>query len=122
MIKEQDISRNVVTNLEQLVFPALNGIRRRSAPAQQRQIDVLKENISQITSGFGRNISAEEWRLSAREIEVCNLVREGVSTLEIADILCTSKRTIDNHRNRIRKKLGLSNSKTGLHEYLRTME
>lgn len=48
--------------------------------------------------------------LSAREIEVLTLVAEGHGSETIASRLKLSKRTVDNHRANIRKKLGLTNS------------
>lgn len=46
--------------------------------------------------------------LSAKELKVCVLLRNGYSTKEIAEILSTSERTIENHRYHIRRKLGLA--------------
>jgi DNA-binding NarL/FixJ family response regulator len=47
--------------------------------------------------------------LSPREREVLRLVTEGLSSKEIADRLCVSPKTIETHRARIMKKLGLKN-------------
>ncbi|OHB32828.1 MAG: hypothetical protein A2X84_04165 [Desulfuromonadaceae bacterium GWC2_58_13] len=47
--------------------------------------------------------------LSPREREVLRLVAEGLSSKEIADRLCVSPKTIETHRARIMKKLGLRN-------------
>jgi len=44
-------------------------------------------------------------RLAPREREVLQLIVEGKSRVEIADILCLSKKTVDTYRNRIMKKL-----------------
>jgi len=52
---------------------------------------------------------AAESILSAREQEVLRLVTEGLSSKEIADRLCVSPKTIETHRARIMKKLGLKN-------------
>lgn len=46
-------------------------------------------------------------QLTSAEVKVCSLIRLGLSSKEIADELCVSKRTIDNHREHIRKKLQL---------------
>ena len=54
------------------------------------------------------------------EIQVANLTRTGKTSKEIATILGLSKRTIDTHKNNIRKKLDLSNKKVNLQAYLKT--
>ena len=46
-------------------------------------------------------------QLTSTEVKVCSLIRYGLSSKEIAAQLCVSKRTIDNHRENIRKKLKL---------------
>ena len=47
--------------------------------------------------------------LSNRELEVFNLIGEGDSPQEIAEKLCISTRTVDSHREHIKKKLRLKN-------------
>ena len=44
--------------------------------------------------------------LTARELEVLPLIAEGMQSHEIADRLCISKCTVDNHRRNILAKLG----------------
>jgi len=48
--------------------------------------------------------------LSLREIEIIKLIREGLSSKEIADRLHISSRTAEVHRHNILKKLGLKNT------------
>lgn len=54
--------------------------------------------------------------LSQREREILKLVAEGLSNLQIAECLCLSPRTIENHRASLMRKLGLS-SPTALVRY-----
>lgn len=46
--------------------------------------------------------------LSSREKEVFFLLIEGNTTLQIADILCRSSKTVEKHRSSISKKLGVA--------------
>jgi DNA-binding NarL/FixJ family response regulator len=48
--------------------------------------------------------------LTCREIEIVKLIAEGRSSKEIANILCLSYRTIQNHRTRIMRKLSIKKS------------
>ena len=54
------------------------------------------------------------------EIQVVNLTRAGKTSKEISVILGLSKRTIDTHKNNVRKKLDLRNKKVNLQAYLKT--
>jgi DNA-binding NarL/FixJ family response regulator len=49
-------------------------------------------------------------RLSNRELQVLNLIGRGRSTREIAGELSLSIKTVESHRQRIKKKLNLSSS------------
>jgi DNA-binding NarL/FixJ family response regulator len=49
-------------------------------------------------------------KLTARQREVLQLLAEGRSAKEVADILCISPRTVEFHKYRIMEELGLSSS------------
>ena len=50
--------------------------------------------------------------ITESELRICNLIKMSFSTLEITDILCISKRGVEQHRYRIRKKLNLNTDLT----------
>ncbi|MEY3922253.1 MAG: hypothetical protein RL634_2014, partial [Bacteroidota bacterium] len=49
-------------------------------------------------------------KLTEREIEIIRLIKNGSTNKEIAETLFLSPRTVETHRARILKKLGLKNS------------
>ena len=57
-----------------------------------------------------RNNENSDNTLSNREVEVLNFIVEGLNNKEIADKLIISKRTVDNHRANLMKKLGARNT------------
>jgi DNA-binding CsgD family transcriptional regulator len=46
--------------------------------------------------------------LSPTESKICSLVLAKLSNVDIARLLACSERTVENHRHRLRKKLGLA--------------
>ena len=54
--------------------------------------------------------------LSAREKEVLKLLAEGHSNQEVADVLCISRKTVENHRAHIVRKTGVQ-GQVGLTKY-----
>jgi DNA-binding NarL/FixJ family response regulator len=52
------------------------------------------------------------------EIKIINFLREGRTTKEMAELLNASARTVEVHRDNIRKKLGLRNKKANLKSHL----
>jgi tetratricopeptide (TPR) repeat protein/DNA-binding CsgD family transcriptional regulator len=66
---------------------------------------------------FQRALLKRGTNLTPTELRVCALIRCDLSTKEIAQMLGTSIRTVDTHRTRVRKKLGLGLS-DNLYTYL----
>ncbi|MFK7825461.1 MAG: helix-turn-helix transcriptional regulator [Oligoflexales bacterium] len=56
--------------------------------------------------------------LSPKEIQICNMIKNGLTVKEIAQMFHLSPRTVDKHRENIRKKLGLKSKKINLATYL----
>lgn len=61
--------------------------------------------VADLSGGRDRDVL-----LSEREIQIVKLVAKGKITKEIADHLCVSVRTVETHRSRIMKKMGVTNS------------
>ncbi|KID56023.1 hypothetical protein JF50_17050 [Pseudoalteromonas luteoviolacea] len=53
-------------------------------------------------------LCAKDFILTAREQEIVTHISSGLTNREIAERLCISIKTVDNHRTRIMKKLGLN--------------
>ncbi len=83
--------------------------------------ETLEHNIEELVAPFGKRISDKRWSLSPREKEVCNMIREDLSTTEIALALGTSSRTVDRYRLKIRKKMGIANKTVNLSSFLQSL-
>jgi DNA-binding CsgD family transcriptional regulator len=53
-------------------------------------------------------------------VKICNMIRNGLQTKEIAELCTISLATVNRHREHIRRKLGITNSKRNLVTYLQT--
>ncbi len=124
LLKNQDAEKKeheekILTNVRELVVPYIDKLKNSRLNAQQSTyIDIVEANLNTIISSFLRNLTSRYLNLTRREIELAYLIKEGKTTKEISELLNLSSRTIDSHRNRIRKKLGLSNRKINLKSYL----
>ena len=109
----------MLTNLNDMVKPYLERVRARAKdPKQKNNLAVLEENLNAITSPFSYRLSSRYLNLTSSEIEIANLVKQGKSTKDIADLLSVSTKTIEVHRLNIRKKLGLRNKRASLRTHL----
>lgn len=116
-IEKKQIQDNILANIHNVVIPNLEKIRLKGNAHQY--VDLVKRNLKDITSSFGRKIAGGSVRLTSREIEICNMVRNGLASKEIASLLVISPVTIERHRANIRKKLGISSKEINLTYFLR---
>ncbi len=100
----------------------LAALRRqlRDAPNMRDSWEHYVEVFSMAHPRFLRSVAERCPMLTSMEIRVCVLTRAGMTSEEIADVLCLSPRTIESHRLNIRKKFGLS-GRTSLAALLSTM-
>ena len=88
------------------LFSAIEKIRQGKVYVSPNLSEGLLDDLVQIGRGE-RKSSFEIDPLTTREREVVKLIAEGRSSKEIADLLCISARTVDNHRANIMEKLNL---------------
>jgi len=116
---QQDLERKVLANVRNLVLPYVEKLKSTLVdPAQTNYVDIISTNLQNIVSPFLRNLTATYMDFTPREIEVANLVREGKSAKEIALLLNCSLRSIEFHKDNIRRKLDLTHKKTNLRTHL----
>lgn len=82
----------------------------REAGKWERQVDsVIVSGLPEKAQPANGNSTVEQQigQLTPREIEVLQFVAEGKLNKQAASELCISIKTIEKHRNRITKKLGI---------------
>ena len=120
-IEKKQIKEDVFLNVEEVLLPALKKLRRKGTPIDKKHVDILEQNLKNLTSSFGRNVSEKKFKLSPREVEIANLIKSGVSSKEICNMLNISFKTVETHRNKIRSKLDILNKDINLTTYLQTL-
>jgi len=112
----------IVANVKDLVLPFIEKLNRSQLDEKQATyLQIVQSNISTIVSPFLRQIPMKFFDLTPTEIQIADLVRKDKTTKEIAELLNSSAKTIEAHRNRLRKKLGLTNQRIQLRDYLMTL-
>jgi len=114
----EEIKSNVVANVENLLMPILQKLELKEDSCQYVQL--LKNNLKELTSSFGAKLSYKKSNLTPKEIEICNMIRNGLTNKEISTLLNITKRTIEKHRSNIRKKLSVKKD-YNLLTFLRTL-
>ena len=113
------LQSQVLANMRLLVLPHLDYIRRETTSTSVlRRLKIIQENFEDITSSFSRTLDDRFRILTSNEIRVADLIRSGMTSKEIADLLHISVPGANYYRKKIRKKLGLSGKKVDLVVYL----
>jgi PAS domain S-box-containing protein len=111
------IKEDIDNNINIVVAPILEKLKiEKPAP---KYVNLLQHHLKEITSSFVSKITKKSFKLTPREIEVCNMVKGGLTSKDISNLLNISYRTIEKHRKNIRHKLGISNKRINLTSFLR---
>jgi len=104
----EEMESQIALRLRNLLMPAVKKLR--SDPDLQKyeaQLNMLTWHLEDLTSGFSIDYGIA-MTLSASEMRIASLVKNGVSTREIARQLHVSENTVRSHRRSIRKKLKIN--------------
>jgi PAS domain S-box-containing protein len=119
---KQELEERTLLNVQELVLPYVERLLLQNSDYAQREtLKVIRSNLVDIVSPFGRALSQGFSKLTHRELEIANLIREGMTSKEIASLLHLSERTVTTHRDNIRKKIGLKSKKVNLRTHLLSM-
>ena len=96
-----EIEQKVLFNVKQLVIPFLERLKKTSLTSEQlAYLHILESNFNDIISPFSRTLSSKYLRLTPTEIQVANLVKDGKTSQEIAEVMNLSRRTVESHRKK----------------------
>jgi PAS domain S-box-containing protein len=120
---QKELEERMLVNIQDLIMPLLTKMRLGPlAPSQKTYLDVIESNLNNVIAPFAVNISSKYHKLTPAEIQIANLVREGKTTKEIANLLSLAMSTIHTHRDNIRVKLGIKNKKVNLRTNLLALQ
>jgi PAS domain S-box-containing protein len=114
-----ELEEKVLLNIKELVEPYLVKLTGSRLNEQQKTYaSIVKSNLKDIISPFIHSLTSRYLNLTPSEVQVANLIKQGKNTKEIAKLLNLSDRTVKFHRENIRKKIGIKNSKANLRTHL----
>lgn len=114
------IKQQIAQNMERIVKPNLVKLRASMGERGRTQIDALESALGEVTSPFISEIEKQFINLTPREMEICNHVKNGLRSKEIADLLNISRQTVEKFRQKIRRKLKIEGTSANLSTFLRS--
>ena len=118
---KQQACENVQANIEGVVFPVIRALKESAAPGQREYVLLLEKCISDITAPFMNRLLSLKGKLTRREIEICTMIKHGLTTKEISQAFHISPLTVSKHRELIRRKLDLTNQDANLASFLQNL-
>ena len=124
--RDRDKKKNeekILLNVKELVLPYVKKLEESGLTIRQNAyLRIIEQNLFALVSPFLSNLSSKFLDLTPTEIKVANLIKEGHTSKDIADLMCLSIRTVERHRAGIREKLGIRNRKANLQSFLMSFE
>ena len=123
--REQDkleLEKKVLTNVKDLVLPYVEKLKNsRLKPKDKTLVEIVETHLNDVISPLLQSFANAKILLTPQEMQVANLVKDGKTSKEIADILNVTEATVNFHRKNLRVKFGLTNQRTNLRSYLISM-
>lgn len=118
--ERQEYKQQICQEIEQAFIPVITRLQEKVDPSHAGAFANLQTNLKEILDKDVDMFRQRYAKLTPREMEICDMIKEGLSSKEISDCLNLSLLTVHKHREEIRKKLGITNKNVNLGSYLRT--
>jgi DNA-binding CsgD family transcriptional regulator len=118
--EKQEVYKSVQANVDKIIMPILHALMAELPKGQRKYVEILRTQLEEITSPFVNQLARNFQVLTPSEIEICNLIRNGLRNKEIAEIRGISTATVNRHREHIRRKLKITNNQANLVTFLQS--
>lgn len=117
--QKKNYRRRLTQELKGAVRPYLSRLKR-NANLPTKDVEELQLMIETILSRGSEESEDRLESLTPREKEICAMITDGLSSKEISERLVLSPATIHKHREQIRRKLGITNKRVNLSNFLKS--
>lgn len=119
--QKKEVEKKIAHNLNLTVKPIIDQLKSQELPDTAGfLLKSLEYNLGNMFASFGFNLIKDGHLLTPKEIRICEMIRSGLSSKQMAKVMGISPQTILVHRKNIRKKLGLAKTKQNLSSFLKT--
>ena len=119
--EKKQIQSQIQANVDKVLLPMIISMENHLREDDRNYLEVLKKSLMDITSPFINKLDSLYSKLTPREIEICNMIKNGMTSKEIAQSLTISVETVHKTRYNIRRKLGILHEEINLSSFLKTL-
>lgn len=118
--RKEELEKKIVKICNSKLIPILKKLQQDAyCKKRKADLELLINYLSEFTHGSSL-IHDMNSRLTEQEMRVMVMVKNGLTSQQIADVLCVSPYTVKTHRRNIRKKLKIDNMDINLVSYLKS--
>jgi len=118
--EKQEIYGDIKTNVDKVMMPILHALALKLPQGQLKYVEMFKTSLEEIASPFIGQLSSSYHSMTPTEIAICNMIKSGMRTKEIAGMRGISQSTVNRHREKIRSKLKITNKDVNLATFLQS--
>ncbi len=120
--EKREIRDTILANVDKILLPILHTLEIEAPPGQEAYVQLLRQSLTEIASPLISDLSRKHLDLTPIEFQICNMIRNGLTTKEIARLRHVATATVRGQRESIRRKLGIVNREVNLVTYLQSYE
>ena len=120
--KRQQVAVDIQSNINKIVKPLLRKLEEKADERDRHSLQLVSRCLDDITSPFVSVMESKFSALTPREMEICNMIKNGFRSKEIAATLNISIQTVLTQRKLIRRKLDIANKSVNLVTYLNNLD
>ena len=110
----------LIRDFNRLIVPDLHALKGFLARETERKtVDLAINNINRLLSGRTDPITSAKFGLTKTELKIATMIRNDMTSKEIAENLYISSNTVGFHRKNLRTKLGIRQSSKSLSQFLK---
>ncbi len=117
--EKSEYRKDISSRVETLFKPMIAKLKQGDGRLRKKDLTKLENGINSIAGAGIDRYQQNLTKLTPRELDICDLIKKGYSSKEIAAFLNVSVPTVHKHRQLIRRKLELNNQDVNLAAYLR---
>ncbi len=120
--EKRECQRAILSRVETTVLPLVRRAREGIAAAVPKLLAQIEEHLGELDLPFADQLARRFARLTPSELRICQAVRRGMSSKEIAQADGITAETVETHRKSIRRKLNIANEQVNLATYLQSLD
>jgi PAS domain S-box-containing protein len=120
-VERKRVHEDLLSSIHNVLLPLLERLEVHGSALDREFLRLLRSTIEDLSSPMSRTLTSPQFRLTPRELEVCNMIQRGLTSKDIARILNTSFETVRTQRRNIRSKLGITDTGQNLETFLRSL-